>query len=68
MITSNHIPDPIERGERRCEDWAAENVRGDMFKCGCGNWWPLEDAETTSPDPWAIPVCGECFSKWVDEQ
>ena len=62
-IERGHIVvDPIERGESRCDDWAAENVRGDMFICSCGNEWPLDKAETLSADPYAIPVCGGCFA------
>ena len=60
------IPDPIERGEQRCEAWAADNVQGDCFTCSCGNVCNLGDAETLSPDPYAIPVCGECFDKAMD--
>ena len=58
-----HIPDPIERGEARCEDWAAANVNGDIATCCCGNKFELSQGETLSPDPYAIPVCGECFEK-----
>ena len=61
------IPDPIERGEDRCERWAAENVKGNQFTCCCGSVCDLDDGETVSADPYAIPVCPECFGKWFDE-
>lgn len=61
------IPDPIERGEARCEAWAAENVRGNVATCQCGNEFNLRDAQTISPDPYAIPVCPECFDYWFDK-
>ena len=62
------IPDPIERGEARCEAWAAENMAGDSFTCDCGNTCKLDEGETLSPDPYAIPVCGECFDAAMDEK
>lgn len=62
------VPDPIERGESRCEDWAATNVKGDCFTCCCGATCKLEAGETSSPDPYAIPVCPECFDKAMDEK
>ncbi len=57
------VPDPIERGEARCEAWAAENLRGDEATCCCGNKFNIDEGETLSADPYAIPVCGECFEK-----
>lgn len=60
---NDYIPDPIERGEARCEAWAFENVRGDIATCYCGNTFKFSEGETLSPDPYAIPVCGECFEK-----
>ncbi len=62
------IPDPIERGEARCEAWEVESVRGDSFICACGRWTRFVDAETLSPDPYAIPVCGQCFENAMDEK
>lgn len=56
------LPDPIERGEARAEDWYFSNVKHGIATCGCGNEFKLEDGETLSADPYAIPVCSECFN------
>ena len=57
------MKDPIERGESCCEQWADENVVGDVMTCSCGNTCLLGDAETLSPDPYAIPICPDCFDQ-----
>lgn len=62
------IPDPIERGEDACEAWALENVKDDIATCCCGNEFKLSEGETLSPDPYAIPVCWECFEKAMIEK
>lgn len=62
------LPDPIELGEMRCEAWADENAVGDKFRCDCGNLFSLDEGATLSPDPYAIPVCGECFEKAMIEK
>ena len=67
-MTNRYIPDIAERGERRAEGWAALNVRGDEFTCGCGTVCDLERGETLSPDPYAIPVCPLCFDRAMLEQ
>jgi hypothetical protein len=60
------IPDPIERGEARCEDWLFDSKVGDKHRCSCGRLFSLEDGETVSADPYAIPVCPTCFGEWWD--
>lgn len=62
------IPDPIERGESRCEDWYFDNVENGIATCSCGNTFKLGEGETLSDDPYAIPVCGECFEKYMLEK
>ena len=62
------IPDPIERGETRAENWAYDNIRGHEFKCGCGKWIKLEDGQPISPDPYASPVCPKCFEEYFGEE
>lgn len=62
------VPDPIERGEARCEDWAIDNWRDGKMRCCCGKWFCENQAETLSPDPYAIPVCPECFEKAMDKK
>lgn len=62
------MPDFYERGEARCENWAAENVSKNRFRCYCGDWCDMEDGESLSTDPYAIPVCPQCFKKAMDER
>jgi len=58
--------DPIERGEARAENLAAERVRGDDYTCFCGRVVPLGDCHTLSPDPYSPPVCGFCLEEALD--
>jgi hypothetical protein len=60
-----YIPDPIEIGEDRCENWAFANVEGNIATCSCGNKFELDKGKTLSPDPYAIPVCEKCFNKAI---
>ena len=60
--------DPIERSESRIESWAQDNVDGDRFRCSCGKWCEFMLGETLSPDPYAEPVCPECFERAMDEK
>lgn len=64
----SYIPDPIERGEMRCEAWADENLRGDIATCSCGKEFNLSEGETTSADPYAIPICKDCFAEWYESK
>ena len=64
----DNLPDPIEIGERRCEDWATEFVHGDTMTCCCGKTCSLGEAQTLSPDPYAIPVCPDCFEAAVKKR
>jgi len=63
-----YIPDPIELREARCERWAEDNVKDKMFKCSCGKWCDIGDGGTISPDPYAIPICCDCFEEWLNMQ
>lgn len=63
-----YIPDPIELGEMRAERWEAEmHVRGSIYRCGCGKEFGINDGDTISADPWAAPVCPDCFEKWIQD-
>jgi len=64
----DYIPDPIEIGEARVDNWYFDNVKNGIATCCCGNEFKFEDGETVSADPYAIPVCPECFNKWADKQ
>ena len=61
-----YLPDPIERAEASAERWADEYIKGNMFKCGCGKMCELEDGQTISSNPYAPPVCMDCFEEWHD--
>lgn len=58
-----YIPDPIEILEARCDNWLFDNVVGDVATCSCGQKFNLSDGETLTGDPYAIPVCPECFKR-----
>lgn len=60
------LPDLVERGTSRCEDWYFDNVLGNDMRCCCGKTCRLEDALAVSPDPYAIPVCPECFESAME--
>ena len=57
------MPDFFEAGEQRCEDWYFDNVIGDEATCSCGKTFKLSEAEMPSPNPYAIPVCPDCFQE-----
>jgi len=41
---------------------------GGMFKCYCGNIFdPDKEGGIISPNPYAMPSCGECFEKAYGE-
>jgi len=63
-----YIPDPIERMETFVERWADDNIKGDMFKCGCGKMCKLNDGQPISSNPYSPPVCPDCFEEWCDWQ
>ena len=36
-----------------------------LLKCGCGkNFDPDSEGGPVSSNPYAMPVCGNCFMKW----
>lgn len=45
-----------------------ETVKGDVMTCYCGKTCTLDEAETLSPDPYAILVCPSCFEARMDEK
>ena len=62
---NERIPDLIESVENAAEDWAADNIRGDEFKCpGCEKWTPMNEGETLTPNPWARPFCRKCAEEY----
>lgn len=61
----NYIPDPIERLEVSAERWAEDNMIGDMFKCGCGKMCNINEGQPIDSNPYAIPVCHDCFKNGI---
>ena len=57
-----YLPDPIELGEMRAEEWERRlNCRNDEVDCGwCGKRIKLGDAQSASADPWSEPICQTC--------
>ena len=56
-----HVPDFFEQQEKKCEDWAFDNLRDDEFRCpGCNEWKPLAEATMASPNPYSLPYCEKC--------
>ena len=56
----------VESKESAAEDAYFDMLQKDgRLKCGCGKLFDAEDeGGTVSPDPWAMPVCGDCFDEW----
>ncbi len=67
----DHEPvlDPIERGEARAEANYLRMLQSDgRLKCCCGKIFDSdEEGGTVDPDPYAMPVCGECLEKAFPE-
>ena len=61
-----YISDPIEQGEATAENWAFDNIKDGKFKCDCGRWVKLEDGQPSSPYPFCIPICSECFEESLE--
>lgn len=64
-MRDEYLPDADERGESRVENWFHDNVRGDIATCSCGKQFKLDEGMTLSPDPYAIPVCPDCFERFA---
>ncbi len=65
----SYIPDVLERMEASAERAYDELCQPDgKFKCyQCGAIFDAEhEGGTLSPDPYAMPVCGDCFAKDFD--
>lgn len=58
------LPDFDEIGEQRCENWYFDNLLPNgMMRCGCGREFKLDEGQSFSPSPYAIPVCPTCFEE-----
>lgn len=57
------MQDFIERAEDLAEQLYSDNIQPDgRFKCACGRIFdPDAEGGNISPDPWAMPACGECL-------
>lgn len=60
--------DIIERLENEAEAAYHKMVQPDgRLKCsGCGKAFdPDEEGAVISPNPYAMPICGDCFGEWA---
>ena len=51
--------------ESKLDDMMQEDGR---LKCGCGRFFTLDEGETVSSHPYAIPVCSQCFQDWLEQE
>lgn len=58
------LPDFIEMQEDRIERIMDErSLPNGMYRCGCGKVVRLEDTLAASSNPWAEPICEDCFGE-----
>lgn len=61
--------DIIESMENCAEQRYFDMEQGNgKLKCFCGNIFNEGEGEIVSPNPYSMPVCGECFEKFMKEQ
>jgi len=64
----NELPDYLEMRESSAERRLDEILQPDgRIKCQCGELFDPGDGITTSPDPYAIPICPKCSEEWMKE-
>ena len=61
------IPDPIEKMEMMAERWADKYIKGNMFECFCGKMCKINDGQSIDDNPYAPPVCLDCFGVFLQE-
>jgi len=62
--------DHIERMEASAERNYDEMDQGEgKLKCSCGKIFNVDEGQTVDPNPWAMPVCPDCFNeyKWYKQ-
>lgn len=61
--------DIIENLEAGAEAGYYEMLQPDgRLKCGCSKIFDVEsEGGPISPNPYAMPVCGDCFEKWQEQ-
>ena len=65
--TRMYIPDPIELGEMRAEDYYFDNSVGDKVRCvQCKEPKELKELTSLSADPYSPPICFECVDKFCE--
>lgn len=42
-------------------------VDQDHLRCACGKIFHINEGQTLSPDPYAMPVCPDCFKEYLDK-
>lgn len=64
-----YIPDPIELGEARAEQYSETNWVGDKIRCvKCREPKDLRDVTSLSADPYSPPICLDCVEKICQQQ
>ena len=62
------MEDYFEMRERCAEDMYFDMLQPNgKLKCSCGDEFEEGDGGTTSPDPYAMPVCPKCLEGWMGE-
>lgn len=57
--------DSIERLEAGAEAAYYKMLQPDgKLKCGCGKIFDEDEGTVISSNPYAMPVCGDCFLEW----
>lgn len=61
------MKDIVEYLEAQAEVAYHEMLQPDgRLKCGCGKLFdPDKEGGVVSPNPYAMPICGNCFKKWM---
>ena len=61
--------DIVEHLEAQAEADYFDMIQPDgRLKCGCGRLFDAEDeGGSITSNPYTMPVCGECFDKWMKE-
>lgn len=61
--------DIIERSEDSAEERYFEMLQPDgRLRCSCGKLFNVQDAQPASANPYAMPVCPDCFDVLMEQR